>query len=182
LRNLTGRCTFLLPEQLSVVASSHKLQFIAGDSVNEQPIGLDMALSMAFPVPDQEMVSIAFIQRLLGDQRLDDRFQPGQIGASSRQTLHVASETRGLPKGERHRSAFPAGKQLGGRLENFTAAAFKLAHRFQRFRVGAPDRGLKRQAAGVYRLLQKHTDGVGGGQTERGENGLCLRFELRADP
>jgi hypothetical protein len=57
-----------------MVAGSHKLQLIAGDSVNEQPIGLDMALSMAFPVPDQEMVSIAVIQHLLGDQRLDDRF------------------------------------------------------------------------------------------------------------
>jgi hypothetical protein len=44
-----------------VVASSHKLQLIAGDSINEQPIGLDMTLSMAFPVPDQEMVSVAVI-------------------------------------------------------------------------------------------------------------------------
>jgi hypothetical protein len=70
-----------------MIAGSHKLQLIAGDSVNEQPIGQDMALSMAFPVPDQEMVSIAVIQHLLGDQRLDDLFQPGQIGASSRQTF-----------------------------------------------------------------------------------------------
>ena len=44
-----------------MIASSHKLQLIAGDSINEQPIGLDVTLSMAFPVPDQEMVSIAFI-------------------------------------------------------------------------------------------------------------------------
>ena len=61
LRNLAGRSAFLLSEQLSMIASSHKLQLIAGDSVNEQPIGLDVTLSMAFPVPDQEMVSIAFI-------------------------------------------------------------------------------------------------------------------------
>jgi hypothetical protein len=61
LRNLTGRYAFLLAEQLSMVTSSHKLQLIAGDSINEQPIGLDVTFPMAFPVPDQEMVSVAVI-------------------------------------------------------------------------------------------------------------------------
>jgi len=58
-------------EQITVSAGSLKPQFIFCLSVDQDPVGLDVAVAPAFPSPFQGMIPVPRWQRLPGEQNPD---------------------------------------------------------------------------------------------------------------
>ena len=94
------------PEKLAVRPCTHQLQFLASRSIDQQPIGLDMALAMPSPVADQGVIAIAFIERLLIYQGRHYDFKPRYINALAEQPLDVAPKLGRLAHDERHDQFF----------------------------------------------------------------------------
>jgi hypothetical protein len=99
-----------LPKQLSVATSSGKLEFITVYPVDQQPIRLDMTVSISSPVPAQDVISIFLPQWLLRSKCPDNRLKPRYIGALPAQSFDITPKSCGLSNPERHELASPIGK------------------------------------------------------------------------
>jgi hypothetical protein len=77
-----------------VTAGTNQLQFVTLDAVNQKPVGLNVALPEAFPVPDQRVISIPFVERLTSGQRNDNGLQFRQTSALPLKSLDVAPKLR----------------------------------------------------------------------------------------
>lgn len=62
-----------------MTASSRQLQFIPLDTVDKQPIGLDMTFSKPSPISYENMIPILLVQRLCRNQYRDHIFQLAQV-------------------------------------------------------------------------------------------------------
>lgn len=79
-------------KQVRVCAHSLEVHPIAGDSVDQQPIGLDMALTAADEVADETMVTVDRIQRFPREKAADNDLQFVEILTTTTASLQVFSE------------------------------------------------------------------------------------------
>ena len=73
-------------------AGTGKLQLVALDAVEQQPIWLDMKVTKASPVAPQRMIIVAGRKRLLLDQQLQDGLQFVHVLAALLGPSHVPFE------------------------------------------------------------------------------------------
>ena len=78
-----------------------KLQLIAVDPIEQQPIRLDMKVPEPLPVALERMVTASWRQRLLFDQQRQHRLKLTQVPAASFCIPDIASELSG-PDGRQH--------------------------------------------------------------------------------
>ena len=81
-------------------AGASELQFVVGDTIDQQPVGFDMRIAPTFPVPAQWMVEIAGGDRALFDQLQKQRAKLGHVLAALLGPFHVALELAGTDRGQ----------------------------------------------------------------------------------
>ena len=85
----------LLLEEIGMGARADKSQLAADDAVDHEPIRFDVSLPIAFPDSPERMIEIACRQRLLLNQRLQQRPKSGQVPASPCGCADIALELSG---------------------------------------------------------------------------------------
>ena len=106
---------------------THQVQFFAFDTVNHQPIRLDMDLPVSLPNAPERMVEIAWGQRLLLDQGCQQRPQLIYVLAPRRGPSYVALELRGSNRVE-HVLDVEVAEQFLGATETLALALIQFLH------------------------------------------------------
>ena len=96
-----GRLIFLL-EQFRMASGSDQCEFGLGKFVEQQPVGLNMAVPMPDPVAAQRMGATADWQGFLFLKQVDDRLQFVEVPALSADPLQVPLKRSGCEEREGH--------------------------------------------------------------------------------
>lgn len=68
------------------------MQFVTNDAIEQQPIGLDVSVTIACPCAFQRMIAMAFRKRPLLDQQREQGTQLAQVLAALLGLAHIASK------------------------------------------------------------------------------------------
>jgi hypothetical protein len=81
-------------EQLGVRSRSEKIDDFGVDSINQYPVGSDVAISKAFQIARKGVVSMAGSQRATDANRFDRGLEPIDVLPAFRESLQIALATR----------------------------------------------------------------------------------------
>src|SRR5262249_36127729 len=106
-----------LSEDVGVGAGPGEINRLVVEAVNQEPVGPDMAIAEAFPLPLERVVAMASVEGIVKAKRLGDIPQRLQVEPSLAEPLEIALERPGRddvprpwPFGSRHRLKAPASR------------------------------------------------------------------------
>src|SRR5947209_18160747 len=80
-------------KQIGMGSRPRQLQFVAGNSIDQEPIRLQVEIAVAFPIGSQGMVVVAGRQGHLRQQQVENSRQFAEVLALLSRPLDVSSET-----------------------------------------------------------------------------------------
>jgi len=83
-----NRRDFLL-KQIGMGSGSLQTKFVSQNFIDQQPIRLDMAISMFNPIPPKLVILIPQSESLACEEKIHDRFDLGEVFAAFLQTLDI---------------------------------------------------------------------------------------------
>ena len=95
-------------EEVGVGSGAGEVQFVAGDAIEEEPIGFDMKVAVALPIAAQGVVAVGWGEGGAGDQKEKDGAELGHVLSAALGKFDVALEPAGADRGKHVRCRGPS--------------------------------------------------------------------------
>ena len=148
----------LRSEQVGMRPGSDEMQVGAFNLVDQQPVGLDMAVAVVLPLAPKRMILVARQQRIALDQQQDDLPQLRHILAAFLRELYIAAELGAADRGPQRSDPQILEESVGGTI-SLPLAPIGGAHRLDRGGIG--NSHLERQCLFRSHADQQHANRVG---------------------